>query len=113
MADCPTRTTESGVVVIRPEGALNMMSAPALRAQFHDLVQQGQKRLVVDLSGVETVDSSGLGVLISGLKAVRQSGGDLKITSPGEQARMVLELCNLNTVLKSCESAETAFDDED
>lgn len=112
MADCPTRTTDSGVVVIRPEGTLNMMSAPALRAQFHDLVQRGHKRLVVDLSGVDTVDSSGLGVLISGLKAVRQSGGDLKITSPGERAKMVLELCNLNKVLQSCDSADTAFDDE-
>lgn len=112
MADCPTRTLESGVVVISPEGMLNTVSGPGLRAQLHALVRQGRKRLVVDMSGVGTIDSSGLGVLISGLKAARQSGGDLKITSPSDQATMVLELCNLNTVLTTCESAESAFTNE-
>lgn len=110
MADCPTRTIDSGVVVIRPEGRLNMVAAPGLRQQLHSLVQAGNSRLVVDLSGVETIDSSGLGALISGLKAARQSGGDLRIAAPGEQAMAVLELTNLNRVLKSYESADDAFD---
>ena len=111
MVDCPTRTLSSGVVVIRPEGRLNMMAAPGLREQLHKLVQDGQTRLVVDMSGVETIDSSGLGALISGLKAARQSGGDLRISQPGEQALAVLELTNLNRVLKSYQSADDAFDD--
>ena len=113
MAECPTRTTSSGVVVVRPEGRLNMMAAPGLREQLHSLVQGGKTRLVVDLSGVDTIDSSGLGALISGLKAARQSGGDLKIAAPGEQAMAVLELTNLKRVLKSYESADTAFDEPD
>lgn len=112
MADCPTRTTSTGVVVIRPEGRLNMVAAPGLREQLHNLVQAGNTRLVVDLSGVDTIDSSGLGALISGLKAARQSGGDLRIAAPGEQALAVLELTNLNRVLKSHESADSAFSDE-
>ena len=112
MVDFPTKTLASGVVVISPEGVLNMVSGPGLRAQLHELVQQGRKRLVVDMSGVGTIDSSGLGVLISGLKAARQGGGDLKITAPSDQATMVLELCNLNKVLMTCESAESAFPDE-
>lgn len=111
MVDCPTRTLGSGVVVVRPEGRLNMMAAPGLREQLHNLVQGGHTRLVVDLSGVETIDSSGLGALISGLKAARQSGGDLRISQPGEQALAVLELTNLNRVLKSYDSANDAFDD--
>jgi anti-anti-sigma factor len=111
MVDCPTRTLDSGVVVVRPEGRLNMMAAPGLREQLHTLVQSGHARLVVDLSGVETIDSSGLGALISGLKAARQSGGDLRISAPGEQAMAVLELTNLNRVLKSYQSADDAFDE--
>lgn len=111
MVDCPTRTLSSGVVVIRPEGRLNMMAAPGLREQLHTLVEGGHNRLVVDLAAVDTIDSSGLGALISGLKAARQSGGDLRIAAPGEQALAVLELTNLNRVLKSYESADDAFDD--
>jgi len=111
MAECPTRTTDSGVVVVRPEGRLNMVAAPGLREQLHSLVQSGKTRLVVDLSGVDTIDSSGLGALISGLKAARQSGGDLRIAAPGEQAMAVLDLTNLNRVLKSYETADKAFDE--
>lgn len=111
MVEWPTRTTASGSVVLRPEGRLNMVAAPDLREQLHSLVRAGNNRIVVDLSGVETIDSSGLGALISGLKAARQGGGDLRIASPSEQALAVLELTNLNRVLKSTDSPDTAFDE--
>ena len=111
MAEWPIRTTESGAVVLRPEGRLNMVAAPDLREQLHDLVRGGKTRLVVDLSAVETFDSSGLGALISGLKAARQGGGDLRISSPSEQAVAVLELTNLNRVLKVADSPDSAFDE--
>lgn len=111
MAEWPTRTTVSGAVVLRPEGRLNMVVAPELREQLHSLVRSGNTKLVVDLSGVDSIDSSGLGALISGLKVARQSGGDLRIAAPGEQATAVLELTNLNRVLKSYESADSAFDE--
>ncbi len=107
----PTRTTSSGAVVLRPEGRLNMVAAPDLREQLHGLVSAGHARLVVDLSAVETIDSSGLGALISGLKAARQGGGDLRISAPSEQAMAVLELTNLNRVLKVADSPDSAFDD--
>lgn len=116
MTDFPTRTTSSGVVVVRPGGRLNMVAAPGLREQLHGLVQGGSSRLVVDLSGAEAIDSSGLGALISGLKAARQGGGDLRIAGPGEQAKAVLELTNLSRVLKSYDTvdlAEAAFDEPD
>ncbi|MEI6253705.1 MAG: STAS domain-containing protein [Mycobacteriaceae bacterium] len=111
MSEWPTRTTANGAVVLSPEGRLNMVAAPDLREQLHGLVRGGNTRLVVDLSGVETIDSSGLGALISGLKAARQGGGDLRISSPSEQAMAVLELTNLNRVLRTSESADSAFDE--
>jgi anti-sigma B factor antagonist len=111
MGEWPTRTTDGGATVLRPEGRLNMVAAPDLREQLHALVRAGKTRIVVDLSAVETIDSSGLGALISGLKAARQGGGDLRIASPSEQATAVLELTNLNRVLKSCESPDDAFDE--
>jgi anti-anti-sigma factor len=111
MGDWPTRPTADGAVVLRPEGRLNMVAAPELREQLHSLVRSGSSRLVVDLSAVETIDSSGLGALISGLKAARQAGGDLRIASPSEQALAVLELTNLNRVLKATDSADNAFDE--
>jgi len=111
MAEWPTRNTAGGAVVLSPQGRLNMVAAPDLREQLHSLVRAGSTRIVVDLSAVETIDSSGLGALISGLKAARQGGGDLRITSPSEQALAVLELTNLNRVLKTTDSPDSPFDE--
>ncbi|TFV55447.1 anti-sigma factor antagonist [Mycobacterium sp. PS03-16] len=111
MTHYPARTTDSGVTVIRPDGRLNMVAAPALRKQLHDLVEGGSTRVVVDLSATEFIDSSGLGALISGLKIARQAGGDLRIAAPSRQVVTVLELTNLNRVLRAHDSAEAAFDD--
>lgn len=111
MGEYSKRTTPSGVTVIRPEGRLNMVAAPSLRRELHDLVGAGNTRLVVDLAGTDFIDSSGLGALISGLKVARQAGGDLRIAAPTSQVETVLTLTNLNRVLKSHESADAAFDD--
>jgi len=112
MDEYPTRATATGAVVVGAKGRLNMTAAPALREQLRTLVQSGENRLVVDLSGVDAIDSSGLGALISGLKAARQSGGDLRIAAPCAQVTAVLELANLNRVLKAFESADLAFDEK-
>jgi anti-anti-sigma factor len=111
MTEFPMRTTGSGALVIKPEGRLNMVAAPALRNELHALVGDGHNRIVVDLSGTEFIDSSGLGALISGLKAARQAGGDLRIAAPTRQVSTVLELTNLNRVLRSHDSPDGAFDD--
>lgn len=111
MGQFDTRRTQSGTLVIRPQGRLNMVAAPRLRKELHALVDKGNNRIVVDLSGTEFIDSSGLGALISGLKAARQAGGDLRIAAPTRQVSTVLELTNLNRVLRSHETADGAFDD--
>lgn len=111
MTQFPTRTADSGAVVVRPEGRLDMVAAPALRKELHALAGDGAVRVVVDLGGTEFIDSSGLGALISGLKAARQAGGDLRIAAPTTQVETVLALTNLNRVLRTYPSADTAFDD--
>ena len=104
-------TMDSGIVVVQPTGRLNMTAARMLREELHTLIESGQDRLVVDLSGIEFIDSSGLGALISGLRAARKTGGDLRIAAPNRQATTVLELTNLNRVLRVAPSQEGAFDD--
>lgn len=106
----PTRITEGGVVVVTPQGRLDLAVAAGLRTQLLDLVNSGHTRLVIDLSAVDLIDSSGLGALISGFEAARDSGGDLKIMSPREQPLLVLELTNLDRVLRATNSVDDAFD---
>lgn len=106
----PSRILGDGVVLVIPRGRIDLPVAPALRKHLLDLVNAGRTRLVVDLSGVDSIDSSGLGALVSGFEAARANGGDLKIMAPGEQARLVLELTHVDRLLRTVSSAETAFD---
>ena len=93
--------TETSTAVLKPEGRLNMVAAPGLKSQLDELVRSGKTRIVVDLDQVTFIDSSGLGALISGLKASRQAGGDLRIAQVPEQVLTVLRLTNLDRVLRA------------
>jgi len=101
-------TREGGVAVLRLEGRLDMLSAADVKQRIAQTVEDGHRRLVVDLGGVLFLDSSGLGALIGGLKAARLAGGDLRIARPSEQARMILELTTLDRVLRPHDSVEEA-----
>ncbi|MGY1705229.1 STAS domain-containing protein [Geodermatophilus sp. SYSU D00697] len=109
MTEFETETTDSGIGVVRPVGRLNMVAAPRLRSLVGELVAGGTPRIVVDLSRTESMDSSGLGALIAGLKTARQAGGDLRIAAAGEQVEAVLELTNLRKVLRPRPDVASAF----
>lgn len=98
-------------VVVGCRGRLNMAAVPQLRSAITAAVDNGGKRLVVDLGEVPFVDSSGLGVLVAGLKQARQAGGDLRIAAAGDQVRTVLALTNLDRVLRPYETVGDALDD--
>lgn len=88
-----------------------MVAAPGIREAVASIVDSGRARVAVDLSGVEFIDSSGLGALISGLKTTRQAGGDLRIAGANEQVKLVLSLTNLERVLTPYDSVEIAYGD--
>ena len=102
---------EPDLAFIRVVGRLNMVTAPRLRDIVAETVKTGKTRLVVDLTDVEFMDSSGLGALIGALKTTRQAGGDLRIAAPGEQVMMVLQLSNVDRILKPYGDAHAAFSD--
>ena len=100
MIEFETEVVSERWAVIRPQGRLNLLAAPRLREVVAQCVGQGRPHIVVDLSGTTFMDSSGLGALIAGLKTARQAGGNLRIAALNEQVQMVLELTNLDRVLR-------------
>ena len=102
-------TLDPTTALIRPEGRLTMVSTASLRSLVAETVAAGHVHVVVDLSECEFIDSSGLGALVAGLKTARQAGGDLRIARPSEQVRTVLELTNLDRVLRPAASIQGAF----
>jgi anti-sigma B factor antagonist len=98
-----------GVAEVVVVGRLNMVTAARLREAIEQAVGANHAKVAVDLSEVVFLDSSGLGALVAGLKAVRAQGGDLRLIRPGEQAQLVLELTNMGSVLKSFDTVADAF----
>jgi anti-sigma B factor antagonist len=94
-------------------GRVDMASAPGLKPQVQDAIAGGHNVVVLDLAGVEFMDSSGLGQVISGLKSTRQAGGDLRLARVPEQVRMVLQITTLDRILRPHDTVEQALEDED
>ena len=64
-----------------------------------DLVEKGSRRLVLNLSEVMCVDSSGIGELVSCLATVRSHGGDLKIVNAPQEVKELLRLTRVDTII--------------
>jgi len=90
--------SEGDWTVLTVAGELDVVGAPDLRQSVMDAVKTGRHRLVLDLSGVDFIDSFGLGVLVGALKRVRLLDGDLMVIVPEPRVRRVLEVCDLDRV---------------
>ena len=106
-----THTFPGGVTVVHPIGRLDLTAAAEFKQRLSLTIAEGQLRLVVDLAEVSFIDSSGLGALISSLKAARLAGGDLRIARPSDQARVILQLTALERVFHPFARLEDALAD--
>jgi anti-sigma B factor antagonist len=90
-----------GITVIELEGnVLGGPDATALNDSLHKFIEKKKKKIVVDLSGVQTMNSSGLSMLINGLTATRNAGGDLKIAAASKKIESLLIITKLTTVFE-------------
>jgi anti-sigma B factor antagonist len=92
------RSFDGTVATLVLDGELDMATAPDLTHCFHLLVDEGQVRVVADLSRLEFVDSTGLGALVGGLKRLREHGGDLALKDPKPMVTKLLALTGLDKV---------------
>lgn len=96
-------------VVITLKG--NVMGGPdgaKLHDTLHELKEQGKTNVVVDLSKVKFMNSSGLGMLISAMTTMRNSGGDLRLANVADRIQSLLVITKLITVFKHFDSVEAA-----
>jgi anti-sigma B factor antagonist len=83
---------DDGVTVVRVSGDLDCYSAPQLRAALSTLVADGHRLVVVDVGGTNFIDSTGLGVLVGGVRRLREGGGNMVLRSPSALTRKLFEI---------------------
>ncbi len=79
-------------------GEIDLYTAPRLQAEFTRLLETGPDRVVIDMSGVEFCDSTGMNVLLSALKRLRERGGMLEVAAPRPAVRKILQVTGLDSV---------------
>ncbi len=76
------KTVEKEVPVIALEGEVDVYTAPQLKQRMISLLESGARELVVNLTKVDYLDSTALGVLIGGLKRIREADGNMVLVCP-------------------------------
>jgi anti-sigma B factor antagonist len=99
---------QGGWTVLRVQGEVDVYTAPRFREQLIGLVSRGERRIVVDLDGVDFLDSTGLGVLVGGLKRVRTHEGEMVLVCTKSRILKVFEITGLTKVFTIYDSVAAA-----
>lgn len=81
------------------EGEVDAHTAPQLKSAIAGALDRGTTELIVDLDRVTFMDSTGLGVLVGGLKRLREVGGELRIVCTRRPILRILEITGLDKVI--------------
>jgi anti-sigma B factor antagonist len=109
MKDLRLEATErDGLAVLAVFGEVDVATAPQLRQLLVETASSGHQRVVVDLAEVDFLDSTGLGILVSGLKRFRTLGGDLTVAAAQPRVRKVFDITGLTTVFGLHETVDDA-----
>lgn len=95
--------------IVTVVGEIDVYTAPALRERLNGLISTGRYQLVIDLQGVQFLDSTGLGVLVGGLKKVRSLGGELSLVCSQERILKVFRITGLTNVFPIHDSLDDAL----
>ena len=96
--DIKVEQAAADVWVIALTGEIDLYTAPEFKQQLIDVIAQGAKHVVVDLTETTFIDSTTLGVLVGGVKRLRPSDGQLSIVCSDRNITKIFEITGLNRV---------------
>jgi anti-sigma B factor antagonist len=98
----------SDVIILDISGRLWILDLP-LRDLMNNLLSEGQRHFVLNLAGVDYIDSSGLGQLITIWTSIRNKGGHMTILSPTKRVQRLFDITRLNSVFQIMEQESDAI----
>ena len=103
-----TARSVAGRTVLEVGGEIDVYTAPSLREKIISLVDAGTTMLIVDLTHVEFLDSTGLGVLVGALRRMRSVSGSFSVVCDQERLLKIFRITALDSVLTIYDSVESA-----
>lgn len=98
------------IVILEPKGKImGGPDASLLHDKLYELIESDKKRIIIDLSGVEWMNSTGLGILISTYTTLRNHDGELKLANVTDKIHSLLTITKLVTVFEAHDSVDEAI----
>jgi anti-sigma B factor antagonist len=105
-----TDRLEGDVVILEPKGKImGGPDASLLHDKLYEYIEQDRKKVIIDLGKVDWMNSTGLGILISGYTTLRNHEGQLKLVNVTEKIHSLLTITKLVTVFEAYDSVEEAM----
>lgn len=105
-----TVTQHRDVCVVEVEGQLIVGNRQDLKKKVLDELEKGGRKVLIDFARTGYIDSSGLGVLVSLAKKIREAGGELRLANLSDDLRTLFELTKLDTLFQISDSRERALE---
>lgn len=102
-------TERDDVVIVTVSGEVDVYTAPQLRSALEECIAAGHTRIVIDLKDVGFLDSTGLGVLVGRLKAVKKLDGWLRVVCTDERILRLFGITGLDRVLAVHDTVDAAL----
>jgi anti-sigma B factor antagonist len=103
------RRPKPAVRILAVHGDADLHSASELRERIRGAIDEGANTVVVDLSATTLIDSTSLGVLLGGMKRLREQGGQIRLVVPRPEVRRVFEITMLDRVFPLHDTQEEAL----
>jgi len=101
---------QGDIVVVDVEGQLIVGNRQELKQKVLDELEKGERRFLIDFERTGYIDSSGLGVLVSLSKKIREQGGELRLANLNDDLKTLFELTKLDTLFQIADSRERALE---
>ena len=105
-----SRPVEDGLSIIDLRGEVDAFTAPKLKQEMINQIERGTTRLAINLADVKYLDSTGLGVLIGGLKRTRDKQGELVLVCPNVRIMRIFEITGLSRIFEMFQTESEALD---
>ncbi len=102
------RSVNGSIAVVSLDGEIDVYTSPKVKDFIGKLIDKGTYTFAIDLQNVRYIDSTGLGVLIGGLKRVREHGGAVTLVSTNPQTRKIFDITGLIKVFDIYDSVDDA-----
>ncbi len=110
MTDAITNVSrEDEGTVVRLEGEIDLNRSPAFHESLLDICEDHPKRLIVNLSKVDYIDSSGVGALVDAYRRLKRDGAQMILVAPSERVQGILEITRLDQFFQIAQTEKEAM----